>query len=328
MRASAILKLALVALSTIGVLGHPYLSERELQEYKLNQARGIEALGNCLASPEMHEHQKRMIEERTAALQHIRKARGVEFTLESRDKLSWLKWLSSTHEKHGHSKDPQDLFNFKWNEAPKANTAGCVLTPQSIYGPFWKDSQPERQDLRAGEEGVYMRLAMQVIDVTTCMPMQGARVDAWHANAMGTYSGNATGFLRGFQWSSGHGTADFDTIFPGHYTDRATHVHVTVRPEGGKRYAHEGMIYFDEGVRGWIERNGAYKNNKQELKLNQDDDFAPMSASDRFDPLVQWQWVGRYISDGILAWIALGVNASDMGVPQPRKRTFDDHLDR
>jgi protocatechuate 3,4-dioxygenase beta subunit len=73
------------------------------------------------------------------------------------------------------------------------------------------------------------------------------------ADAMGMYSGDSTGFLRGYQMTSSHGTVNFDTIFPGHYTDRANHVHITVRPGGKKHYAHEGMIYFDDWVRKWIE---------------------------------------------------------------------------
>lgn len=48
-----------------------------------------------------------------------------------------------------------------------------------MYGPYWAEGHLERQDIRAGEKGLYMRLAMQVIDVQTCMPVHGARVGVW-----------------------------------------------------------------------------------------------------------------------------------------------------
>jgi protocatechuate 3,4-dioxygenase beta subunit len=119
----------------------------------------------------------------------------------------------------------------------------------SIYGPFWKDRQPLRQDIRAGERGIYLRLAMQVIDTTTCLPLHGAQVDVWHANAMGTYGEKMDSFLRGWQPTSGQGTVDFDTNFPGHYADRATHIHVVVRAPHEQRVANVGQIYFDQAIR-------------------------------------------------------------------------------
>jgi protocatechuate 3,4-dioxygenase beta subunit len=81
------------------------------------------------------------------------------------------------------SRDTEDLFDFKWNEEPKP-TAGCVLTPHAIYGPYWKNAQPERQDITVGVKGgVYMRLALQIIDISTCKPMPNARVDTWHVSS-------------------------------------------------------------------------------------------------------------------------------------------------
>lgn len=52
--------------------------------------------------------------------------------------------------------------------------------------------------------------------------------------------------------TSKFGTAEFDSIFPGHYTQRSTHVHSVVREEDG-RSTHVGMLYFDELPRMVIE---------------------------------------------------------------------------
>jgi hypothetical protein len=77
MRSSIFLHLAAVTLPAFGILAHPQLSERELQEYKEKQARGIDVLGQCLSSPQMKEHNKRLADERDSTLRHIHKTRGI-----------------------------------------------------------------------------------------------------------------------------------------------------------------------------------------------------------------------------------------------------------
>lgn len=78
------------------------------------------------------------------------------------------------------------------------------------------------------------------------------------ANAMGDYSDKAGDYLRGWQPSSSHGTVSFDTIFPGRYHDRASHIHVAVRAIHEKREANVGMIYFDQCLRDVVEVSTQY----------------------------------------------------------------------
>ena len=40
-------------------------------------------------------------------------------------------------------------------------------------------------------------------------------------------------FLRGIQETSDEGYAQFTSIFPGHYTSRATHIHILVHQSDG-----------------------------------------------------------------------------------------------
>jgi protocatechuate 3,4-dioxygenase beta subunit len=94
-----------------------------------------------------------------------------------------------------------------------------------------------------------MRLALQVVDVESCKPLEGARVDVWQANALGVYSATDTSWLRGWQPTSNWGTADFDTIFPGNYAGRNVHTHAAVRPKVDSRFVHTGQIFFDEWPR-------------------------------------------------------------------------------
>lgn len=156
-------------------------------------------------------------------------------------------------DKHDHSRDPQDIFDFRWNEKPKEDQVACALQTFSTYGPYWHEGQPERRDIRDGQKGVHLRLAMRIIDINRCMPLWGSQVDVWQATSMGDHSDKTSGYLRGWQPSSNHGTVDFDTIFPGHYNDRASHIHIAVRPYSKKRIVSAGMICFDQLIRDEVE---------------------------------------------------------------------------
>lgn len=98
-----------------------------------------------------------------------------------------------------------------------------------------------------------MRLALQVIDVGSCKPLEGAQVDLWQANATGVYSEHAHEYLRGWQKTGKWGTVDFDTVFPGHYPGRTVHTHVAVRAKDDHHMMHVGQVYYDDWPRMWIE---------------------------------------------------------------------------
>jgi protocatechuate 3,4-dioxygenase beta subunit len=103
-----------------------------------------------------------------------------------RDRAAVTKWAAVNHEQQpGHSQDPQNLFDFRADLEPVSSPTGCALTPQSLYGPYWVEGQPERGDIRDGQRGIYLRLVMQIIDVSSCKPLPSAQVDVWHANATG-----------------------------------------------------------------------------------------------------------------------------------------------
>lgn len=230
-----------------------------------------------------------------------------------RDASAVNKWAALNHEQWtGHSKDPQVLFNFHWSDKPKFNATGCVLTPDSIYGPYWREGQHKRHDIRDGQKGMYLRLAMQIIDVGTCKPLRGAQVGIWGANALGMYSSVKTGYLRGWQSTTFHGTVEFDTNFPGHYIDRASHVHIAVRALKEKRVAHIGQIYFDQWLRNAVEvhrtpnvlkspvhfpqKMPAYRNNSFALVENLNDTFLQLDTSSKHDPFVRWSKISSNLN--------------------------------
>lgn len=109
--------------------------------------------------------------------------------------------------------------------------------PKSPKAPYYFDPALERQDVTEGRPGVRTQVRLQVVDAQ-CKPMAGARVDIWHADATGIYSGYAnqpggidtTGqtFMRGTQMTGENGVAEFTTVYPGWYRGRTTHIHFKV----------------------------------------------------------------------------------------------------
>lgn len=131
-----------------------------------------------------------------------------------------------------------------WAEAAAANVglitpSVCMVAPELTAGPFYLDPDLVRSDITEGRPGAAMDLALQVV-TADCAPVAGARVDLWHCDAEGNYSGfarqgsdraeNTRGetFLRGTQFTGANGVASFRTIYPGWYQGRTTHFHYKV----------------------------------------------------------------------------------------------------
>jgi protocatechuate 3,4-dioxygenase beta subunit len=141
------------------------------------------------------------------------------------------------------------------DQAGLISTDVCLVQPELTEGPFYVDSDLLRADITEGKPGLPMMLRLQVVSAD-CGPIAGARVDVWHCDAQGVYSGveNLGGgpdtrgqtFLRGSQMTDAAGVAAFQTIFPGWYPGRTTHVHYKVFLDGGGVLT--SQIFFDDAV--------------------------------------------------------------------------------
>ncbi|MDZ4309718.1 MAG: intradiol ring-cleavage dioxygenase [Cypionkella sp.] len=145
--------------------------------------------------------------------------------------------------------------------AARAESAGlistdvCLLQKEVTEGPFYLDPQLLRADITEGRPGLPMQLRLQVV-TADCTPVVGARVDVWHCDAQGVYSGvrnlgggadtEGQSFLRGAQMTDSTGVATFQTIFPGWYPGRTTHVHYKVFLDD--KTVLTSQIFFDEAV--------------------------------------------------------------------------------
>ena len=142
----------------------------------------------------------------------------------------------------------------------------CVLTPEQTSGPFYLRTDLVRKDISEGRPGSPLRIGLRVEDAE-CRPVDQARVDVWHADLFGDYSayvdgsyegeeGEGTTFLRGTQFTDTDGLAEFSTIFPGWYPDRALHIHVMVYL--GRSKVLTSQMYFSDEVIADVYRAAPY----------------------------------------------------------------------
>jgi protocatechuate 3,4-dioxygenase beta subunit len=142
-----------------------------------------------------------------------------------------------------------------------AEVPQCVVIPELTEGPYYVDTGLERSDIRpdttTGETvpGATLTLTWYVsrLESDACVPVEGAVVDLWHCDALGTYSGVSgdTGdFLRGVQRTGADGKAVFTTVYPGWYQGRAVHAHFKVRldPDASSGLEATSQLFFDDEV--------------------------------------------------------------------------------
>ncbi|MEW9900952.1 intradiol ring-cleavage dioxygenase [Chitinivorax sp. PXF-14] len=120
--------------------------------------------------------------------------------------------------------------------------ASCALIPQETQGPYpllaiLSNAAMARQNITEGKAGLPLTLRLQLVNVNQgCAPISNAAVYIWHCDKDGVYSGysqpasNTVGqtFLRGIQLADTDGMVSFQTIYPGWYAGRITHVHFQV----------------------------------------------------------------------------------------------------
>jgi protocatechuate 3,4-dioxygenase beta subunit len=128
-----------------------------------------------------------------------------------------------------------------------SSSSGCVVTPTETEGPYpyvgGESTNPlNRVDVTESQTGVPLSITFLVVNTNdNCNIVENARVDIWHCNKDGYYSGYANQpgllgsksyvgetWLRGYQLSDSSGVAKFTTIYPGWYGGRATHIHIEV----------------------------------------------------------------------------------------------------
>ena len=190
----------------------------------------------------------------------------------------------------------------KDGDAPTTTTGSngdtCAVSPEETEGPYpypgGEIKNPlNRADVTGGQDGLPFSLTFTIVDVNNnCNPVSGARVDIWHCNAHGYYSGygNQNGgdsgtqsytsdtWLRGYQNTDSNGQLTFTTIYPGWYTGRATHIHLEVYVNGTLKKTTQ--LAFPESISNAVHVTGVYAGHGTNSLTNAKDGILGDSATD------------------------------------------------
>lgn len=224
----------------------------------------------------------------------------------------------------------------------------CLLQPEATIGPYWVSGEYIRDDMSESEPGIPIYMSTQVIDISTCSPVQGLYWEMWHANVSGVYSGvvasgngdssdtsnlNNTA-LRGITPTDEMGVATMKSVFPGHYTGRATHVHVVGHTnvtvfengtigtgnsgDGDSVALHISQLFFDQTLLDAVAGVSPYSENTQTVTENTEDSIlAGLAVSGASDPIFEYVYLGDDVSDGVYAWVTVGITTNTSYATNP-----------
>ncbi|MCU1748312.1 intradiol ring-cleavage dioxygenase [Pseudomonas sp. 6D_7.1_Bac1] len=234
------------------------------------------------------------------------------------------------------------------NAAITAPEPVCLLAPEQIAGPYFRNPRLIRRNISEGASGIPLLLKLSLIDVKNGEPVTDALVDIWHCNARGAYSGwskidpdkevdvgdigsvprtDDDTYLRGGQFTDRKGVVRFTTIYPGFYAGRSVHIHVAVRIVSGSNYldarhvAWVGQLYLPEvtsrpvlGAKDYSGRSIA------PLRNDQDELFTRMHGE---DSILNVHTIGRDSwEDGFFGQLTIGIDKHAMSA-QIKPEDFD-----
>jgi protocatechuate 3,4-dioxygenase beta subunit len=199
--------------------------------------------------------------------------------------------------------------------------SSCLVTCELTQGPCYSSQSVEIQDISYGYTGLPMRMYFRVLD-EACNPVAGAVIDVWHVSPVGKYSGDdtvqeniafCTGndsdftshlYFRGKQTTDATGVAYFDTCFPGWYSSRTIHVHLTISV-GGDAYVTTQLGFADALDDSIIATQPVYKDRGARDTTNTTDTVLPAAEIDAY------LFSTARMSDGaMLAWKTIVLRAS------------------
>jgi protocatechuate 3,4-dioxygenase beta subunit len=204
----------------------------------------------------------------------------------------------------------------------------CAVMPETTEGPYYIDPKFVRQDITEGRPGIPLRMQLQVV-TADCRPLANARIDIWQCDAQGDYSGYAnmgsnrdsdtTGqtFLRGTQLTDSNGIVTFETLYPGWYHGRTTHIHYKVFLD--RKTVLTSQIFFPDALSEYIYiKNAAYARNETRDTVNAIDGIAEQAGQGSYCAV-------REQKDRYIAALVVGVDPNaewseggqGMGGPPP-----------
>jgi protocatechuate 3,4-dioxygenase beta subunit len=234
------------------------------------------------------------------------------------------------------------------NAATTAPEPVCLLAPEQIAGPYFRNPRLIRRNISEGASGIPLLLKLSLIDVKNGEPVTDALVDIWHCNARGAYSGwskidpdkevdvgdigsvprtDDDTYLRGGQFTDRKGIVRFTTIYPGFYAGRSVHIHVAVRIVSGSNYldarhvAWVGQLYVPEVTSRPVLGAKDYSGRSiSPLRNDQDELFTRMHGE---DSILNVHTIGRESwEDGYFGQMTIGIDKHAMSA-QIKPEDFD-----
>jgi protocatechuate 3,4-dioxygenase beta subunit len=194
-------------------------------------------------------------------------------------------------------------------------SSACVVSPEETIGPYPDTTgmlnNPAffRQDVTEGKSGTPLTLSLTVVNVkSACAPVTDAAVEIWQCDASGNYSeyaqagfnGVGQAFLRGLQRTNASGNVTFNTIYPGWYNGRATHIHVDVYVNGQR--VKVTQVAFPENVSAQVYVQGVYASKGQNTTTNARDNVFADGVNDELATIT------GSITSGLTASLTVGIS--------------------
>jgi protocatechuate 3,4-dioxygenase beta subunit len=203
--------------------------------------------------------------------------------------------------------------------AAVATGSALSLTPEQEEGPFYVALEKIRKNITLGRTGVPLELKIELVD-TAGKPVVGAACDIWQCDADGVYSDESSEstvgqtWLRGVQFTDANGIAAFETIYPGHYQGRTTHIHVKVHVAGkasgttysGGHVSHTGQLLFDDAITSQVYRLAPYTSDTAARVLNAADHVYADEGGSK--SVLKLSRLGSRVAEGFLGTITLVVD--------------------
>ncbi|KAJ5863539.1 uncharacterized protein N7529_005455 [Penicillium soppii] len=223
------------------------------RQQKAWAAQGKRSLNACARSEPARSLRARNIKRRELKTRELRErlATSDKSRMNLRTAADLAKWDAISHNQTGVS-----------NAATVFDTeTSCIFAPVIIDSPYSSGGVPMHVEIHGiSDQGNYA-------------------ADGWNST-----------YLRDIQPTDKDGVVFFDTIFPGHYSGRATHTHLLIRsnatllPNGtllvnSGSITHNGQLFFHEELRSAVEATYPYKTDTIAVTSNADDQWAKRSMT-------------------------------------------------
>ncbi|QRV81812.1 intradiol ring-cleavage dioxygenase [Ceratobasidium sp. AG-Ba] len=131
-------------------------------------------------------------------------------------------------------------------------------------------------------------------------------------------------FLRGGYATNSEGMVEFLTTYPGYYSGRTVHIHTMVHTNysvatngsiisHAGQVRHIGQIFFEDDLNNKIVNQGVYANTTQSRTYNTEDSILDSENADGYNAYASTELLGETETDGILAYITIGVDTTFEG---------------